>query len=593
MNAHASFVTILLAGVLLIGCAQQPTSPEGEAAPKVEQDQDTPAKANEPPVEPSASSDQPRSLPHTRSFTSDTLYALLAAEIAGSRQQFDIALSNYLQQAYETRDPQVAARATHIARFLSAESAMLDASLIWVEVAPDDSEAQLNAALALLKGGRLQEAFELSRKLQEKGEHTLFQNIAASAAEATDTQREQLLNGYLELLKTYPEHTELLVGTGLLLQQEEELEPALDYANLALKSNPDNEAAHILKATLLSQMDRGGDALRLLMEALEDDPQSLRLRLQYARLLTQHDISLAQEQFEVLVQQEPTDPDLQLSLGIVALENGDTDTAKESFETLLDVGEHTSPANFYLGQIAEHEDRLEEALLHYLQVEPGGDFLQATLNIQHILLENGELEAANDHLNRLRNRFPDRAADLYLLQARALLQHGYTDYAEQVLDSALEQHPTHSDLLYSRAMLYARQGDPEATERDLRELLKYDPQNATALNALGYTLADNTDRYEEARDLIERALTLQPHEPAILDSMGWVLYKLGQPEEALPYLQEAAEAYPDQEIVAHLGEVLWQLGRREEARQVWQQGLEVDPDSELIPATMRRLQVTP
>ncbi len=581
MNVRVPLVTALALGALLLGCAQQPTEPESEPADTRSEPSAEAAQA--------ATEPQPPTPAPTRPFTSDTLYALLAAELAGSRQQFDIALSNYLQQAHQTRDPQVAARATHIARFLSANNALLDAALLWVEIAPDDTEAQLNAAIALVQNGRLQEAFELSRKLQEKGEHTLFQNIAASASDATDTQREQLIDGYLALLEEHPEHQELLIGTGLLMQQQGDLEPALEYASKALDGDPDSVAATILKATLLNQLERDDEALQTIVAGLEDNPDSLRLRLQYARLLTQYDLALAQEQFEVLVRQEPRDPDLRLSLGIVALERGDTETAESSFESLLDSDAHASTANYYLGQLAESQGRDEEALLYYLQVEPGSDFLQATLKILDLLIDTDQLEAANDHMDRMRTRFPDRAADLYLLQARALIQKEREQAAEALLGKALEDHPTHSDLLYTRAMLYDQQGRLEATEQDLRNILKYDPHNATALNALGYILTDTTDRHEEAYELIRQALALKPEEPAILDSMGWVLYNLGRLEEALPHLQKAMAAYPDQEIAAHLGEVLWQLGREDEAREVWREGLATDPDSELIPATRERL----
>lgn len=579
------FRTLILTAFIsafLAGCAQQGQQADAEssqAADEQNSDQTSADMANETEAKP----------PKTRAFTSETLYALLAAELAGSRQRFDIALSNYVQQAHQTRDPQIAARATHIARFLSAEQAVLDSAMLWVEVAPEDTEAQLNAALALLNNGRLQEAFELSRQLHAKGEHTLFQNIAASANNATDTQREQLLEGYQELLDEQPEHRELLIGTGLLLQQQGELEKARDYSARALKHHPDSVAAILLEATLLNQLERNDQALQLIVEGLEEQPESVRLRLQYARLLTQHDLGLAQEQFEVLVEQEPVDPDLRLSLGIVALERNDVEMARTSFETLLDMDAHLSTAHYYLGQLAASEGQEEDALLHYLQVEPGSDFLQATLNVLDILLSREEVEAANDHMERLRNRFPDRAADLFLLQARTLLEKGFPNDGEEVLDRALRAHPTHSDLRYARAMLYDQQGRLNATEEDLRTLLKYDPNNATALNALGYILADRTDRYEEALALISQALSLKPEEPAILDSMGWVLYRLGRPEEALPYLQQAMDAYPDQEIAAHLGEVLWQLGHQDEARETWGQGLDEDPDSTLIIETMQRL----
>jgi len=585
MKLRALILTAAAAS-LLAACAQQPQEPEAPPSDSERTPEAAPATA-----EPGATREP--SPPRVRPFTSETLYALLAAELAGSRQQFDVALSNYIQQAHQTRDPQVAARATHIARFLNADQVLLDAAMLWVDISPDDTEAQLNAAVALVNNGRLQEAFELSRRLHENGEHTLFQNIAASASDITDTQREQLLSGYRELLEDSPRHRELLIGTGLLLQQQGELEEALEYSARARRHHPNSTSAVLLEATILNQLDQSDRALQLVVEALEDNPGSMRLRLQYARLLTQHDLGLAQEQFEVLVGQEPGDPDLLLSLGIVALERGDLSTAQESFESLLDMDAHVSSSQYYLGQLAEEQDRLDDALLHYLQVEPGSDFLQATLNILDILLERAEIEAADDHMERLRSRFPDRSPDLYLLQARSLLQEGFTDEAEEVLHRALDAHPEHSDLRYTRAMLYDQQDNLEATEADLRTMLKYDPNNATALNALGYILTDRTDRHEEAYELIDKALALKPDEPAIMDSMGWVLYNLGRTEEALPYLEEAYAQFPDPEVAAHLGEVYWQLGERDKAREIWREGLERDPDDDLIPATMDRLGVEP
>lgn len=585
MHVTVFLVTALTLSALLLGCARQPATPEDtEPAPQEEQATQAPEAAESTPPEVHAK--QP-----VRPFSSETLYALLAAELAGARERFDVALSNYLQQAHETRDPQVAARATRIARFLSADQATLDAALLWVDVAPEDSEAQLQAALALVQNGRLKEAFKLSRQLHEKGEHTLFQNIAASASEVTDTQREQLLEGFLSLLEEHPEHRELLVGTGLLYQQQQELETALDYAERALSLHPDNESARVLKATLLNQLERSEEALAIIEAGLEDKPQSKRLRLQYARLLTQHDLERAQTQFEQLVERDPGNLDLRLSLGIVAFERGDNETAREQFRYLLDQDQHRSSANFYLGRMAEHEGQTEDAILYYLQVEPGSDFLQATINLLDLFYQQGDLAAADDHMDRLREQFPDRSADLYLLQAQALRRNDYTEATEVLLGEALGEHPEHSDLRYTRAMLYDRQDRLEAAEADLRRIIKYDPHNAAALNALGYILTDNTDRHEEAHELIRQALALEPDEPAIQDSMGWVLYKLGRPREALEYLEKAMQAYPDQEIAAHLGEVLWQLGEKERAREVWQRGLEADPDSELIPATKRRLQV--
>ncbi len=580
MKNYPLIVLFALTGsVLLIGCVQQ-AAKESKA--------DAAAKAQLEPAEPKMAE---RSKPPARPFTSETLYALLAAELAGSRERFDIALANYVQQAHKTRDPNVAARATHIARFLKAEKAALDAALLWVDIAPEDAEAQLNAALALMQNGRLQEAFELSRKLQSRGEQTLFQNIAASASQSTDTQREQLLESYRQLLIEHPENEELLIGAGLLLQQQGKPREALDYARGALSLNPNSTAALILDATLMHRLERSDEAIKRLGIALEYQPDNLRLRLQYARLLAQQDLGRGQEQFEMLVDQAPHDPDLRLSLAIVAMERQDADTARANFEALLDSGEHVSRAHYYLGQLAEQEQNPDQALLHYLQVQPGQDFLPATVKLLNIFITQEDLESASEHMNRLRNRFPEQAPGLYLLQTQTLSQHQYLNHAEALLNEALNAHPNHSDLRYGRAMLYDQRNNFEATERDLKAILKYVPNNATALNALGYILAERGERLEEAEQLILQALELAPNEPAILDSMGWVLYRQGKPERALGYLERAFRLFPDQEVAAHLGEVLWVLGAGEKARQVWQQGLELDPGSELIPATKARLGV--
>lgn len=570
-----------LSSGLLLACAQQPREPEPmpeSPAPGDVRAPGTDRAATEPG-------------PPTRPFTRETLYALLAAELAGSRERFDIALANYVQQAHQTRDPQVAARATHIARFLNAEPEALSSALLWVDISPDNTEAQLNAALALLQNGRLLEAFELSRKLHTQGEHTLFQNIAASAADSTDLQREKLLEGYLALLQEHPNHQELLVGTGLLLQHEGRPREALDYARRALEQNRDSTGGAILEASVLHQLGRTRQAIERIESALERQPHNLRLRLQYARLLTQLDLRKAQEQFEQLVLQAPNDPDLLLSLGIVAKERGDYPRARESFEALLDSGDHLSQSHYYLGQMAEQDENPDQAILHYLQVQPGKDFLSATVKLLDIFIRQDDLESAQEHMNRLRNRFPDQAEGLYLLQVRTLNQYGHLEASEALLDRALEASPDNSDLRYARAMVYDQQGRLEETLQELRTILAYDPNKAAALNALGYIMADNHMNLDEAEELIRKALALMPDDPAIMDSMGWVLYRQGKPEQALSYLEEAMAAYPDQEIAAHLGEVLWVLGERERAREIWRRGLEADPQSELIPATRQRLQV--
>lgn len=571
----------LLACWILNGCATQPSEPSPAPTPVIVTEE-----------QPAATVIAPEPEVPTRPFSRETLYSLLTAEIAGSREQFDIALSNYVQQARQTRDPQIAERATMIARYVKDDATAMEMALLWVDAAPDNNEALANASMTLTQNGRLFEAFEMSRRLQGRSEESLFQNIAANATRLSDDERAALLQRYQDLLKVYPEDEQLLIGAGLLLQQQGHYEQARLQTRIALEKNPGSIPAAILEASLLHQLKRDDEAIAMMTRLLEYHPENLRLRLQYARILAHHDLALAQQQFEILAEQAPYDPDLLLSLGIIAMERKDNDVAIQAFERLLDRDQHLSTAHYYLGQIAESRNNTESALIHYLQVTQGNDFLSATINLLDIMIRKGDLLSASEHIQRLRMRVPEQADELSLLHAQTLVKYRHLIAAEHALTRALERAPEGADrvrLLFARAMLKDQQGDLQATETDLRAILAAEPDNPTALNSLGYILTDRTTRFDEARQLLERALALKPDDPAIIDSVGWLHYRTGNYPEALEYLQRAFDLYPDAEIAAHLGEVLWVIGEQEEAQEVWRMALKLTPNAEVILSTMQRL----
>lgn len=526
----------------------------------------------------------------TREFPVETFYSLLVAELAGNRGRYDIELGNYIQEAHRTRDPGVTARATRIARYLNAHQATLNTALLWIELEPDNSEALYIAATELAQSGQLLDAFKHSEKLLALGSTPIFQNIAVRADQATDIQRESLLANFDRLLAEHPQDLQLLVGKGFLLQQQGKLEEALAEVDKALLLRNDDIAAAVLEAQLLYQLDRPEESLTRLLTLLQQNPQNRRLRLQYARMLANIDLEKAQEQFEILVRQSPDDSELILSLALVAGELGNTALARESFVRLLEMGEQSDSAHYYMGQIEAQDGNSDTALEHFEQVEQGPDFLPALNQAVNILIGRGDLAEAQRKMRDVRKRFEDQTEQFYLLEAQALARYQHLDRAEALLTQALTLHPSSTELLYSRAMINEQRDMIELTENDLRTVIKYQPNNAAALNALGYTLADRTDRYQEAYELIDQALSIEPNDPSIIDSMGWVQYRLGNYEEALLRLREAMKAFPDHEIAAHLGEVLWVMGETEEARAVWSQGLELNPDSDIIPSVMQRLE---
>lgn len=525
----------------------------------------------------------------TKDFTPETLYSLLTAEIAGSREQYDIALNNYVQQAKETRDPQVAERATLIARYLGNNTTALEMAQIWVEAAPRDTDALANASMAYLQMGRLDDAFSMSERLFRAGGEPLFQNIAANAANLNDIERTNLLQNYATLIKAYPAEEQLLVGAALLLQQMTNYDEALNITHRALKQNPRSIPAAILEANLLHQLKRDKEAIAKMAQLLEFYPDNTSLRQQYARILTHHDMGLAQEQLVILSKQQPTNGDVWLSLGIVSLELKDIDTARQAFETLLDQDQHLSSAHYYLGHIAEARSDLPEAVIHYLQVENGNDFLSATMSVLDIFIRQKDFLSAQQHLNRLRLRRPEQSESLYLLHTQILNKYQQFTEAQKTLNEGVLNHPDSTRLLFARAMLSNQRQQLAATERDLRQILQFDPKHVAALNSLGYILADRTQRFDEAFTYLQKALELSPDDAAIQDSMGWLHYRTGKYPEALAYLRKAYASMPTSEIGAHLGEILWVIGDKEAARKIWQESITLNPQDPVIRETLNRL----
>ena len=229
---------------------------------------------------------------------------------------------------------------------------------------------------------------------------------------------------------------------------------------------------------------------------------------------------------------------------------------------------------YYLGQIAEISDDLGEALSSYVKVDRGEYFLNAQIRIAVILARLGDIDKAREHLQSLRSKDPAQSTRIYRAEAEILSRHDRLEDSLSVYDHAIEERPDNVDLLYARAMLAEKLDRLDILERDLRTILTNDPDNADALNALGFTLADRTNRYDEALKLLERALELKPDDYYVIDSMGWVLYRMGRLEEAVEFLQRAFMLSNDPEVAAHLGEVLWVMGRKDAARKIWDSALQ-------------------
>lgn len=564
----------LLTALLFIGGCQTFSTSAPDGTPPIEDTAATP------------SADTPKVY---ASFSEETLYSLLAAELAGQRNRFDIALGNYVQQANATQDPAVAERAFRIAEYLGAEQAALDTALIWSKNAADNVDAQRAAAVQLARAGRYDESMQYMEKVLQKQGDTHFDFLALSAAETDPDTRNGLLQSFDRLLVKYPENGQLLFGKALLLHQDGRPQDALKLLEEHQASEQEVPPL-LLRARLLQSLERGEDALPLLEKGIERHPDDKRLRLAYARQLVELGrLEQAKSEFAGLLQQFPDDDDLRFSLALICLEDQSWDEAAVYLEELVARNSHVDAAHYNLGRTYEERKDPESALIEYALVGPGNDYLAAQQRQTEILLDSDRAAQAASRLNKARESQPDYAIQLYLLESEALANRQQIDQAWQVIEQGLQQFPGDTNLIYTRAMLAEKRNDLPGLERDLRDIIQREPDNATALNALGYTLADRTTRYEEARSLIEKAHQLNPDDPATLDSLGWVNFRLGNFDAAERYLRQALEKFPDHEVAAHLGEVLWTQGKQREARKVWSNALDAQPNSPILRETLLRL----
>lgn len=562
----------------MTGCSSQPVSTPGESPQTLA------------PVHPEISQVA------DRAFDSETLYALLVAEIAGERGRFDVMLNNYVQQAQVTRDPGVTARATRVARFLNAHSAALESALLWTELEPHNPEAHHNAAAELMHANRLLEAFEHCHFLLMHGEASGLDALGAQAAQGEDPDTtEQLIDLYQGLTHQYAEEAALFIGLSLLQQHANQPEQALRSAKKAVALEPNRFQPQVQKIRVLQQMGQTQQALDELAALVQQHPENSRLRLQYARSLMHTDLPKAQKQIEILLEATPEDEDLILTLALLQYEQSLWTEAAQQFERLLNDDQRRSTAHYYLGRIAAQQGDDDTAIEHLSQVEPGSDYLPAMAQLTELFVDRGQVLTALALIrDQRKHTSEDRLGQLeglYLLEAHVLSSTGHPGEAKALLDQAVKHLPDSVKLLYSRGLLLAQMDDLTGAEADFQRILAESPDNAAALNALGYTLADRTDRLEEAYEYIYRAYQLTPDDPAVIDSMGWVEYQLGNHAVALEKLRKAMDAMPDHEIAAHLGEVLWVTGEQEEARRVWREGLELKPDSNVIHQTLERFDV--
>jgi tetratricopeptide (TPR) repeat protein len=523
-------------------------------------------------------------------LTDRMVFDLLLAEIAGQRGNMGVAVQTYIDLARRTRDPRIARRATEVALFSHNAEAATIAATLWAQTDPDSLAAAQALTGILINSNQLDRVKPLLERLLAGDAETrpeLLLQLNRLLARVPD--RAAALNLTRELVKPYdnlPEAHFTLAQTALSAHEEM---LGLTEVRRAEALRPEWELAALLEAQIL-QHESDAAAIAKLRAYLKSYPKGREARLTLARLLvSEKQYAEARTEFQTMHKVFHEDADIIFAVGILSLQLNDTAQAESSFRHLLTLDYRDKDSiHLYLGQIAEDQKRYADALAEYSMVTGGEHFIMASIRHASVIAKQDRLDDARKYLQSVPARnTPDRV-QLILAEAQLLREANQVQAAYEFLAQNMEQLPNQPDLLYDYAMVAEKLDRVDVLEASLRKLIALKPDHAHAYNALGYSLADRNVRLDEALQYIDKALQLAPDDAFIIDSMGWVQYRLGHYDASLKFMRRAYTSRPDPDIAAHLGEVLWTLGEHDEAKRVWQDAAKKSPDNEALVNTIKR-----
>ena len=582
-------LALVLACTMLTACAHKPLvqAQAGDQEDDEEDEQNVSAQAQTPAAK------LPLSALPNMELNGGMLYEFLLAEVALQRGNVGLAAQAYVDLAKKTRDPRVAKRATEIALYARMSGIAAESARIWLETEPQSAQALQTLTGLLVSTNRLDEAQPYLKSLLVSGGRSpadgflQLNRLLGSNPDKAATLR--TIQGLATAFPDLPE-AKFAIAQAALAAGQDPL--ALAQVREAASMRPDWELAALFEAQLLQKTSVRAARERL-AAYLKRNPKAREARMSYARaLVAEEKLPEARAEFQRLLSEFPDNPDVVYAVGLLAFQLNDYPAARQSLERLLTMNfRDRNTLRLYLGQIAEEEKKLPDALRWYGEVTRGEQYLNAQLRYAQVLAKQGNLEGARSHLRQIGAANAQQKGQLVLAEAALLRDAKREREAFDLVAGALGEQPDNPDLLYDYAMLAEKIDRIDAMETSLRKLIVLRPDHAHAYNALGYSLADRNQRLPEAKQLIEKGLSLAPNDAFILDSMGWVFYRMGDNKTAIEYLRRAFAMRPDAEIAAHLGEVLWANGERVEAEKIWGDAMRQYPGNEVIASTIKRLKL--
>ena len=516
---------------------------------------------------------------------------IISAEEALRGKQYKTASADYLAAAMISEDPEVAKAATRVAYTYGFDDDAISAARRWADLEADSDEARIYVAQIYLRMGEIRSAARAFEELLEKSEEPVDEQLLRLVPVLSQEDAGDAYELMRRLARPHDDSPFAHYAVAVLALGAGETEEARERAMKAMELDDEWVQPHLVYArSLLLENDEEG-AIDYIARLVGDDPDpdpEARIELAIMYVSAGRDDDALSQVNQVLLEQPYRSDALRL-MAIINFRLEYFDVAKSDFEDLLRTGAYQMDALYYLGRIADRRNELEDAVEYYSQVTAGDNAVLAQSRAAGILAEQGDTDEALEFADRFAETNPRHAVDMLRTKAQLLARAERYEEALDYYDELVAYRPDAEGLFLSRAELLLRMGNQDEAIVQYREAVKRWPESALSLNALGYTLADRTDRYNEAERLIRKALKKEPESPAIIDSWGWVLYKQGKHEDALEQLEMAYERLRDPEVAAHIVEVLWVLGREEQAQVALQEAELLFPDNDLLMRIRERI----
>ena len=529
------------------------------------------------------------SKPSITSANAEFVYKFLLGEVAGQRGDMVLSSQLFFDLAKQTRDARLAERAARTAAFAQQPGLALQAATLWAELDPSSLEAQQASSQMLVASGNLKEAKPHIKRLLAKEATQANGFLYLNGLLEKQKDKQEVLAAVKEFAAPYPKLPEAHFAIAQAAWFADKLDIAKSELSTADKLRPGWEPAAQMQGQVLLK-ESPSKALDFYKSFIAKYPKASDVRLSYAKLLVnQKRFAEAKPEFVKLVDSNKDNPEISVVVGLLSLESNDLAMADQYFQQALFAGyKDADQIYIYLGRSAERAKNDTKALEWYGQVLPGERFLEGRLSTANVIARTQNADAAIKMLDEVGDLTPDQQTIVIQAEANILSQAKRNQESFDLMEKAVNNLPNNAELMYDYATAAERLGKFDLMETELRKVILIKPDYAAAYNALGYSFADRNVKLKEAQSLLETAVKLAPGDHYMLDSLGWVHYRLGNLKQAADILRKAYDIQADPEIAAHLGEVLYKQGLTVEAKKIWSDALIAFPENEVLLNTRKK-----